>query len=225
MHAMAGCAPAPSKPSEDAPLPVAVSYPLAPQSAVTSIPVPLRPATSPPEWIVPSRALAVQAGAISGAPVMFDFGPFPGDPDVAAAPGSTAWAQFPAAGPGALPTPVTPGLWYAIPAQAGPYPVSGARAATATMGMTATAAEFDPAVSTPQGDFWQFAVAPLAAHAHYSLLRVNPGRAVTIPVTITPTGTAGSVVHGTLFVDDFVDSMSFLSGSELAALSYQYTIS
>jgi hypothetical protein len=32
------------------------------------------------------------------------------------------------------------------------------------------------------------------------------------------------VVHGVLYVDDFVDSLQFLSGSQLAALPYAYTI-
>jgi hypothetical protein len=90
--------------------------------------------------------------------------------------------------------------------------------------MTATADEFDSAVSTPQGDFWRFAVTPLAAHANYSLLRLNPGQTVKVPVTMTPTAPSGSVVQGTLFIDDFVDSVSFLSGSEIAALPYQYTV-
>jgi hypothetical protein len=35
---------------------------------------------------------------------------------------------------------------------------------------------------------------------------------------------AGTVVRGTLYVDDFVDSTQFLSGSQLMALPYSYTI-
>jgi hypothetical protein len=208
----------------DARLPAAVSYPLSPQSAVTAVPLPLPPNVNPPEWIVPTHALAVQAQARSAQPAMFGFGPFPRDPDVSTASGSAAWAQFPAGGPGALPTPVTPGLWYAIPAPAGPAPVPGARPAPATLGMTATVGAFDPAVSTPQGDFWRFAVTPLAPRANYSLLRLNPGQTVKIPVTMTPAAPSGSVVSGTLYVDDFVDSVSFLSGSEIAALPYRYTV-
>jgi hypothetical protein len=58
----------------------------------------------------------------------------------------------------------------------------------------------------------------------YSLFTVNPGQTRTIPVTITPSGTAGTVVRGTLYVDDFVDSMQFLSGSQLMALPYACAI-
>jgi subtilase family protein len=209
----------------DARLPVAVSYPLAPQSAVAAVRLPLAPSGNPPEWIVPTHAVTVQARVSSAQPVMIGFGPFPGYPRLAAAPGAATWAQVPAsgpaapaAGPGAPPAPATPGLWYAIP------PVIQAGPATATMRMTAAADEFDPAVSTPQGDFWRFAVTPLAPRATYSLLRLNPGQTVKIPVTMTPTAPSGSVVSGTLYVDDFTESMSFLSGSEIAALPYRYTV-
>jgi hypothetical protein len=53
-------------------------------------------------------------------------------------------------------------------------------------------------------------------------LTLNPGQTGTIIVTITPSGTSGSVVHGTLYIDDF----DFLTtaGDELVALPYSYTI-
>ena len=79
-------------------------------------------------------------------------------------------------------------------------------------------------MSSPPGDFWQLGVAALAASASYNLCTVGPGQTRTIPVTITPSGVAGTGVRGTLYVDDFVDSMQFLSGSQLMALSYTYTI-
>jgi hypothetical protein len=52
----------------------------------------------------------------------------------------------------------------------------------------------------------------------------GPAATATIPVTIAPSGPAGTVVRGTLYVDDFVDSMQFLSGSQLLALPYTYTV-
>jgi hypothetical protein len=55
---------------------------------------------------------------------------------------------------------------------------------------------------------------------------VNPGKSATIPVTITPGGTAGQIVSGTLYVDDasLVDFGSLIpNGSQLAALPYTYT--
>jgi hypothetical protein len=138
--------------------------------------------------------------------------------------GMSASGIFPPASAGAWPTPVTPGLWYALPSETGPYPAGGAPAGTATLSMSAVTQTFDPSVSSPPGDFWQFGAAALAASAAYSLFTINPGQARTIPVTITPSGPAGTVVRGTLYVDDFVDSMQFLSGSQPMALPYTYTI-
>ena len=41
-----------------------------------------------------------------------------------------------------------------MPSELGPYPADGAPAATASLTMTAVARAFDPAVSSPPGDFW-----------------------------------------------------------------------
>jgi hypothetical protein len=67
-------------------------------------------------------------------------------------------------------------------------------------------------------------VQPLAASAKYNLLTVNPGQTRTITLTIKPAGAKGTVVRGMLYIDDFVDSLQFLSGSQLVALPYEYTI-
>jgi hypothetical protein len=61
---------------------------------------------------------------------------------------------------------------------------------------------------------------------------VQPGQSVTIPVTITPAGKAGSVVSGTLYVaDSSLFSFAALGGegglplgSDVAAFPYSYTI-
>jgi hypothetical protein len=203
-------------------LPETATYPLAPQDAVTGVPLPLPAAASPPEWIVPSLTHRVSATATSAVPIMFDTAPFPGDPDTASSSGLSATATFPAGA--VLTTPVTPGLWYAVPSELGPYPPGGAPAATASLSMTAVAQAFDPAVSSPPGDFWEVGVRPLAASASYRLFTVNPGQTRTIGVTIKPSGPAGTVVRGTLYVDDFTDSTQFLSGSQLMALPYSYRI-
>ena len=64
----------------------------------------------------------------------------------------------------------------------------------------------------------------LAASASYNLFIVNPGQTRTINLTVKPTGPSGTVVSGILYVDDFVDSLQFLSGSQLAALPYAYRV-
>ena len=67
-------------------------------------------------------------------------------------------------------------------------------------------------------------MAPLAKSASYNLFAVNPGQTRTLTLTIGPSGKAGTVVQGILYVDDFVDSLQFLSGSQLVAIPYEYTI-
>jgi hypothetical protein len=53
-------------------------------------------------------------------------------------------------------------------------------------------------------------------------ITLNPGQTGTITVTITPSGDSGTVVRGTLYIDDF----DFFTdgGDELVALPYTYTI-
>jgi hypothetical protein len=83
---------------------------------------------------------------------------------------------------------------------------------------------FDPAVTSAGGDLWLLAVNPAAA---FSPVTVNPGATVTIPVTIAPKGAAGTVVSGTLYVDDYVSAVppySLTSGDQMAAFPYEYTI-
>jgi hypothetical protein len=152
---------------------------------------------------------------------MFDFGPFPGDPDQESPPGRTVTAGFPI---GRLPSPVTQGLWLAVPSEIGPYGTGGAHAAKAGLTMSAMTEEFDTTTSSPQGDFWRFGVASLAKSASYSLFAVNPGQTRTLTLTIRPSGKAGTVVKGILYVDYFVESLSFLSGGQLVAIPYTYTI-
>jgi hypothetical protein len=65
---------------------------------------------------------------------------------------------------------------------------------------------------------------------------LQPGQSIVVPVTITPSGTAGSVVSGTLYVDALVGGLlpvgqasgvlptGQISGVEMAALPYEYTI-
>jgi hypothetical protein len=199
------------------------SYPLQPQDRVAGVKVPLPGTVNPPEWIVPTmtHSVSVSASASSSVPVMFDFGPFPGDPDEASSPGRVASASYPLA---RAVTPVTQGLWFAMPSQVGPYTADGTAGTTVTSSMTAVTQQFDTSANPANGDFWKFAVSSLARHASYNLFVVNPGQTRTIDLTVTPSAQRGTVVRGTLYIDDFVDSLQFLSGSQLAALPYAYTV-
>ena len=53
-------------------------------------------------------------------------------------------------------------------------------------------------------------------------ITLNPGQTGTITVTITPSGASGTVVRGTLYIDNF--DFFTEAGDELAALPYAYTI-
>ena len=53
-------------------------------------------------------------------------------------------------------------------------------------------------------------------------ITLNPGQTGTITVTITPSGAPGTVVNGTLYIDDF--DFFTVDGDELVALPYTYTI-
>ena len=85
---------------------------------------------------------------------------------------------------------------------------------------------FDPAVSSVTGDLWQSA---LGGPIDVSPIVVQPGRSVTIPVFIKPTGPVGTTVSGVLYLDD--DSLFSAYGdlspnaNTVAAFPYSYTIS
>ena len=122
---------------------------------------------------------------------------------------------------------MTAGGWYAAPSECGPY-ATAAPAGTATISMTAHAKPFDPAVSSPTGDLWVASVNP-AVLATVSPIVLNPGQTGTIDVTITPSGAAGTVVRGTLYVDTYDTGVptavyAVPAGDELAGLPYTYTI-
>ena len=90
--------------------------------------------------------------------------------------------------------------------------------------MTVDTKAFDAAVQSETGDFWLASTNPATPFAPAI---VNPGETVTIPVAITPSGPAGTVVTGTLYVDDFMGDVApnvQETGNELAALPYEYTI-
>jgi hypothetical protein len=198
------------------------TYTLAPLSPATN-PLPLM--TSEPFWLVPSETSAVKVAQTSSLPAMFDTGPNQGDPDLASASSGHAPLCSDTASvfydpPGGT---VTPGVWFAAPSECGPY-TGPAPAGTATNALAAQTKGFDPTVTSTTGDLWLASVNPAAT---ISPVTINPGRTAEVNVTFTPTGAPGSVVHGTLYVDDVTDAVppyAQLSASELAAIPYKYTI-
>jgi hypothetical protein len=189
---------------------------LAPYTQASGLGLPL--VAGVPEWFMPTEASSVSVSATASLPIEFDYKPYPGDPDLASSIGVTPSGSYaPPAGN------LTNGFWYAEPSEIGPYP-NGAPAGTVSMAMSATFKAFDPAVTSDTGDLEQAAV---DTATNYSPTVIQPGQSATIHVTITPSGPAGSVVSGTLYVDDFLTNIPPYgqeSADELAAIPYTYTI-
>jgi hypothetical protein len=188
-------------------------------------PVPLPGGDLPPVWLVPTQVTSLSTTATAEQPITFDVSPILGDPDIFSglpasdAPAVTVSASDPVAG-----DTVTAGAWVAFPALAGTDgftvpPVSGT---VNTMTMTATMNKFDPSVTSNIGDPWQSSV---SAGNQYSLFEILPRQQGTITVTITPSqaGVAGTVVRGTLYIDDLVPTDGRDGGSEAQAIPYSYT--
>ncbi|HEX4089368.1 MAG TPA: hypothetical protein VHZ33_11660 [Trebonia sp.] len=182
------------------------------------------PAASEPEWLVPTETSSIQLVQTSSLPAMFDFGPFAGDPDTASTSGSSGLCGDTATGsvtpPGGT---VTQGGWFALPSECGPY-AGPAPAGTATVNATVITKAFDPAVTSDTGDLWSASTNPSIGN---SVVVIAPGASATINVTITPSAAAGTVVKGTLYVDDELASIppyGQISGDELSALPYEYTV-
>lgn len=73
---------------------------------------------------------------------------------------------------------------------------------------------------TGSGALWFEGVDPSAPGL--SPLSLAPGQSGTITVTVTPAGNPGTTVHAVVYVDTF--SSFLLSGDEIAAIPYTYTI-
>jgi len=198
---------------------------LAPQFGAPATGIPL---TSGDDalWLVPTQTSSVTVNGTGSVPIQFDFGPIAGDPDISSAPpgpgslcSTKASGSYTPAGGTA-----TAGVWYAAPSECGPYPAAGAPAGVANVAMRATAKAFDPAATSTTGDLWLIAVNPSAS---FSPVTIGPGASATIEVTFTPSGAAGTVVSGDLYVDDYISGVppyGQISGDELAAIPYTYTI-
>jgi len=179
-----------------------------------------------PQWIVPTQTSSVSVAANATLPIMFDFSPFPGDPDIASAP----------AGPGPLCADtesasytgssgtVTAGGWSAAPSECGPYPTGATPGTLNYVNMTAQTKQFDSTVTSDTGDFWLASTNPSTP---FSPIVIKPGDTGTINVTITPSGPKNTKVSGTLYVDDYIQGVPVtgqVAGDELAALPYAYMI-
>jgi len=110
-----------------------------------------------------------------------------------------------------------------MPSEIGPYP-SGAPAGTVSLSMSATTKAFDTSVTSDTGDLELASTNPATT---FSPIVINPGQSATVNISITPSGGSGSVVSGTLYVDDFLTNVppyGQQGADELIGLPYTYTI-
>jgi hypothetical protein len=113
---------------------------------------------------------------------------------------------------------VANGPWFEAPAMRGPFDT--AQSGTATAGLLANLQAFDRNANSSTGDIWRQTVDANAPG--YAPVTLAPGQSGRIAVILTPQGTHGAVVNGTLYVDDF--GLRLLTGNEQAAFPYSYSI-
>jgi hypothetical protein len=194
----------------------ATTVTLAPYAQASGLTLPLT--SGSPVWFMPTESTSVSVTSTSSLPIMFDFGPNQGDPDLVSSTGTSA--------SGSYTTPAgtfTNGFWFATPSEIGPYP-SGAPAGTASMSMSATTKAFDTTVTSTTGDVELASTNPSTT---FTPVTINPGQKATIDITITPSGAPGTVVSGTLYVDDFLTNVPPYGqegADELIGLPYSYKI-
>jgi hypothetical protein len=194
----------------------ATTVALAPFSQASGLALPL--VVGSPQWFMPTESSSVSVAATASLPAEFDYGPNQGDPDLSSTIGTSPSASYT--------TPaghLTNGFWFATPSEVGPYP-AGAPAGTISMAMSATTKAFDSAVTSTTGDLELAATNPATT---FSPIVINPGQSATVNVTITPSGSSGMVVNGTLYIDDFLTNVppyGQQGADELIGLPYSYTI-
>jgi Subtilase family len=185
----------------------------------TDVTVPLSLLGSLPTWLVPSETTGLTVTAQATGPVSFDFEPSLGDPDLLAQhSGDSATGVVNG-------NPLQAGTWLAVPAAVGPFAANSPKPESVTMKATATTKAFDPSVTSAAGDLWQSSTALAGS---LKLVTVQPGASATIPVTITPSGKRGTVVSGTLYVDQLVGTSSVgedePTANEMTGIPYRYIV-
>ncbi len=209
------------------------TYPLLGDGATSDVPVPLPVGSEGPAWLVPTETTSLAASAVSTIPMTFDLGEFAdgADPDVASfTPGSSGGSTTPSLTVTASAGSLSPGEWSGAqaPAATDGFTNPDTTSGTATFTVNATTQTFDQGASSNVGDFWLETVSSSATFD--PLFTIEPGHSATIDLTITPSadGSAGTVVHGTLYVDVFAAWNEIqedgLTGSDVIAIPYEYTI-
>ena len=128
------------------------------------------------------------------------------------------------------------GFWGSFVQQIGPFTDAGGPAGSSTLTATATTQPLDAAVTSAAGDPYAPGFTDTAATG--TPVVVGPGQSGDITVTITPSGAAGTVVHGVIYLvtspGNGIGTRAGAigaglgavetSGDVLAAIPYTYTV-
>ena len=179
-----------------------------------------------PEYLVPPGSTSLTASVASPSPVTTQAAWAFGTPFVASAgpPSDSPSVTLSA-------STISPGTWAVDSVLGGPFGRQGVAPVQIQAAMDVTTLGFDPAMSTTGGDLWEQSTDPTAS---FTPVDAAAGQTVVLPVTIVPSGSPGTVVSGTLYVDvatpgdgdytDNADSGTVEAASEVVALPYEYTI-
>jgi hypothetical protein len=202
-----------------------------------TVTIPETDTESTPVYFVPTHSSSITVKQTSTVPAMTDLSTVIGDPDVSSVSGLKT-SSLCATSVSATDTPsggeISSGLWSPGPTECGPYK-SLAKSGKATTVLTVTTRAFDPAVTAnvsgdPIGDLEELATNTSAtASGTFDPIEIAPGaaNATAIDVVITPSGAAGTVVTGTLYIDAYESGIPPYgqgAGDEVAAIPYEYTI-
>ena len=194
--------------------------------------LPLPPGVTFPVYLVPNDTKEIMTKLSGTAPVTYDTEPFLGDPDLSpalAAPGvtrsntgHTASLNF------TTPGGIAPGPWYLNPSEIGPYGAGGAATVTANASFKVLTRQFASGMTSSTGDLWRVATG-LSNPSSFTPKYVQPGKTVTISITIKPTAAVGTRVSGSVNLDDVfllnvLVGVPDTSGDELASLPFSYTV-
>ncbi len=195
-----------------------------------TIKLPVSASEATPLYFVPTDSRSIQLRQTATVPAVAEIGTEAGDPDIASAKfkasslcGKNAATSYTTPG-GDL----TTGLWGPVATECGPFK-SLAKSGKATEAVTVSTRKFDPSVTSATGDVMQLAE-KAGAVSSFKSVELAPGQSATVNVTIKPAASAkaGTVVSGTLYLDDFESGLppyyTLYYADQVASLSYSYKV-
>ena len=175
-------------------------------------------------YYLPTGTQSVDLRQTSNVPATFEAASYAGDPILAPnvpAPYTTisstpTFSRLTYSPPGGA----AAGIWVMASDEVGPYPAAGARRGYAIQDVHVQAPAFDPSITSTVPDIVQQIFAKGDRNLPLPLL-VAAGATAAIPIRITPSQPVGTVVAGTLFIDQ---AFPELVPETLGSVPYLYTV-